>query len=477
MSRATQNTLTDNQRIVLQYYTESWLTNPFDFSKPSTPADRELNHDRAINVRPAQHGHPLWERDEGGALWLNQHAGQRRGWESDRRFVALLAGLQSGKTSWGPWWLAREIQTRGPGDYIAVTATYDLFKLKMLPSLRACFETALGWGRYWSGDRIIELADPSGRFWAERVDDPMWARIILRSAESGGGLESTTAKAAWLDEAGQDRFTIDTWHAVRGRLSLNRGRCLFTTTIFNLGWLKTTIHDPAKAGDPTIELVQFDSIENPIFPEDEYNEARAKMPAWKFGMRYRGLMERPAGLIYDSFKDYSVLDGGHLCKRFAIPDDWQRYLGLDFGGVNTAGLFYAAEPGTPRLYCYREYKAGGRTAKEHAVKLREGEPMVPFCVGGSGSEDQWRREFRMGGLPVAEPDISDVEIGIDRVYGAFKRNEIIIFDDLTGVLEELRGYSRKLDANGEPTEEIENKSAYHLLDAKRYIIGRIRRGE
>jgi hypothetical protein len=443
-------------------------------------ATEETSERYTFGVRAATPGHTLWESGD-GQLWLNQHPGQQRAWDSSRRFVAVLAGLQSGKTSWGPWWLAREIRRLGSGDYIAATASYDLFKLKMLPALRACFERALHWGRYWSGDRIIELADPrTGLFWAERADDPMWARIILRSAESGGGLESTTAKAAWLDEAGQDSFTLDTWHAVRGRLSLARGRCLFTTTVYNLGWLKTTIHDPAKAGDPDIELVQFDSTENPEFPPEEYAEAQASMPEWKFNMRYRGLVERPAGLIYDSFKDF-IADShgapGHLVPRFALDPKWQRYMGLDFGGVNTVAVLYAEEPGTRRLYLYRAYHAGSRTAKEHAAALLEGEPMVPFCVGGSKSEGQWRREFRMAGLPVNAPDISEVEIGIDRVYGAHKRNEILVFDDLAGYRHEKMAYSRKLDANGEPTEEIENKSTFHVMDAERYIIGRIRRGE
>jgi len=432
-------------------------------------------------TRPAAAGRPLWERQPDGGIWLNLHPGQLRAWQSDRRFVVVLAGLQSGKTAFGPWWLAEQIRRLGPGDYIAATATYDLFKLKMLPALRECFETALGWGRYWSGDRIIELADPAtGQFCATRADDRMWARIILRSAESGGGLESTTARAAWLDEAGQDSFTLDTWHAVRGRLSLARGRTLFTTTIYNLGWLKTEFYDKAQSGDESIHAVQFDSTQNPAFPPEEFAEQRQNLPPWKFAMRYQGLYTRPAGLIYDSFKDYIVgANGlpGHKVKRFTIPNDWQRYMGLDFGGINTAALFYAEEPKIRKLYLYRAYHAGGRTAKEHAIELLKGEPMVPFCVGGSKSEGQWRREFRMGGLPVNAPDISEVEIGIDRVYGAHKRDEIIVFDDLAGYLHEKLTYSRKLDANGEPTEEIEDKSKYHFMDSERYIIGRIRRGE
>jgi hypothetical protein len=188
------------------------------------------------------------------------------------------------------------------------------------------------------------------------------------------------------------------------------------------------------------------------------------------------LIASPVGLIYDSFKDYAAVIGGHLIPRIELDPTWQRYMGLDFGGTNTAAVFFAEEPGTRRLYLYRTYHAGGRTAREHAEELRKGEPMVPFCVGGSQSEGQWRLEFRRGGLPVNEPDISDVWLGIGRVYGTHKRSEILVFDDLAEYRQEKRTYRRKVDATGKPTNDIQNKNAFHLLDAERYIIGRIRRG-
>lgn len=421
-----------------------------------------------IALDTAAAGRPMWARGDGGAT-LYQHGGQQRAMASTARFVAVLAGLQSGKTSWGPWWLAREIAARGPGDYIAATASYDLFKLKMLPALREVFEDALGVGRYWPSDRLIELAPSPGAFQARRAGDKMWGRIILRSAESGGGMESATAKGAWLDEAGQDSFTGDTWHAVRGRVSLATGRVLFTTTLYNFGWLKTEIYDVAQRGDADYAVIAFDSTENPVFPQAEFDQARATMPGWKFAMRYRGQYDRPAGLIYDS------LDADRcVVPRFTIPADWQRYMGLDFGGVHTAAVFYAEEPGTKRLFAYREYLAGGRSAAEHVRALLAGEPMVPFCCGGSKSEGQWRTEFRRAGLPVGEPDISEVEVGIGRVYAQHAQQGIVVFDDLAGYLDQKRRYSRVLDANGDPTEAIEHKSTYHYLDAERYIIGRIR---
>jgi hypothetical protein len=388
---------------------------------------------------------------------LQMHPGQLRAWDSIKRFVCVLAGAQSGKTSFSPWWMWREIRREGPGDYLAVTATYDLFKLAMLPALLDTFVYKLGIGTYKPSDRTIEI--PS-----------LGARILLRSAESDGGLESSTAKAAWLDEAGQDSYSIGTWEAVLRRLSIHQGRVLLTTTLYNLGWLKQAIYDRWQAGDESMDVIQFDSTQNPAFPQEEFERARESMPLWKFNMFYRGLFERPAGLIYDSF---DLSDPQVVRPRVGIPAAWKRYLGLDFGGVNTAAMFYAEEPGTSRWWAYREYLAGGRTAKEHVTALLAGEPMVPFAVGGSHSEGQWRLEFQKGGLSVHEPDIKDVFLGVERVYGGHKRHETIVFDDLRGYLDQIARYSYRLDERGEVREpkEIEDKATYHLLDCERYIHG------
>ena len=101
------------------------------------------------------------------------------------------------------------------------------------------------------------------------------------------------------------------------------------------------------------------------------------------------------------------------------------------------------------------------------------EPMPVMVVGGAPSEGQWRDEFKAAGLPVQAPKISEVEVGIDRVFGAHSLNKIMVFDDLQGYLDEKMSYSRELDANGEPTEAIEDKNTFHFMDAERYIIGRV----
>lgn len=407
----------------------------------------------------------LW-KIENGKLILDQHYGQSQAWQSLRRFVFILAGTQSGKTSWLGWWLWREIlntaSPEGNNDYIATTASYDLFKLKFLPEIRSVFEHILRIGRYWSGERIIELKDPIKGFWAKRVDDPMYGRIILRSAASPSGLESATAKAAIMDEAGQDEYTLETWEAVLRRLSLHQGRVCAATTLYNLGWIYSEIYQPWRDGDKDIDVIQFASVQNPAFPPAEFERARSKMQDWRFAMFYLGQFAKPAGLIYACFQDDWLID------PFSIPDDWERVIGVDFGGANTAKLWLAHDHDKDQWIAYKEELSGDKSSQEHVAEVQEQTRGDYLVVGGSASETQYRMDWSAAGLYVHEPPIKEVENGIDKVTELMKANRFRMFRTLSGLRDEIGSYRRKLDEAGNPTEEILNKRNYHRLDSLRY---------
>lgn len=409
-----------------------------------------------------------------GKLILHYHPGQVRTDDSKARFVFMLGSPQVGKTCYGPHWLYDEIRRNGGGDYLAVTSTYDLFKLKMLPELCEVFENILGAGKYWPGLRIIELAENlhKGQFLARRENDRMWGRIILRSADAKAGLEAATVKAAWIDEPGQKEFIRGAWEGVLRRLSLSMGRVLGTTTLYCINWVKHDIYDPWKAGDKDIDVIQVDALENPVFPVEEYERARRTMPRWKFNMIYRGIFETPAGLIYDAFDTAT-------CKipRFPLNDEahkhWPRFSGHDFGGANPAAMFYAQDPATGYFYAYHEYLPGpGRSTYEHVeeFKMITAGTNVLKRAGGSHQEEEIREAYRAHGWPIQEPKVKGVEAQIDRVYGMHKLNKLFVFNDLYSYLDEKLSYSRKLDENYKPTEEIEDKEKYHLMDAERAIL-------
>jgi len=401
----------------------------------------------------------LVEITPGGEMRLHFHAGQARAWRSDRRFVLVLSGTQGGKTSFGPHWLYREIRERGPGDYLAVTSTFPLLKLKMLPEFLRLFHHTLHLGEWHGTDKIYTM-------------DGGETRIIFGSATHPESLESATAKAAWLDEMGQDQFRLESWEAIQRRLSIHQGRVLGTTTPYNLGWLKQQLFDRWRDGDTTIAVVQFESRENPSFPAAEYERARETLPAWKFDLFYRGHYAKPSGLIYADYRDEPRELGGHLVQPFALPPEWPRYVGVDFGAVNTALVWLAHDPSANVYYAYRESLGGGKTTRDHvadALALAQGVNVRQWWAGAK-SETQQRMDWRDAGIWTLEPPIADVEAGIDRVVAVFKASRLYVFDSLKGLRDELGTYQRQTDSHGEPTEAIRDKASFHRLDALRYVV-------
>lgn len=403
-------------------------------------------------------------------LYFHFHKYQKQALKSTKRFILLLAGTQGGKTSFAPIWLYKEIREKGPGDYIFAAPTYKLMNLKAIPEFLKWFKTIFDLGEWKKAEKVFEISEV-GEFKLWGAAQKGKTRILFGHAQDPDSLESATAKAAVLDECGQKKFKLGSFEAIIRRLSLFVGRVLMTTTPYYLGWLKQLFWDvweKSNGNHPEIDIIRFPSIANPAFPREEYDRAQRELPRWKFDMFYNARFTRPAGMIYDCFDD-SI----NKIPSFPIPDKWQRYLGVDFGGVNTAAVFLAQDPDSQRFYVYREYHAGGEVAKDHARKLKAGEPHLPATFGGARSEGQWRREFSAGGLPISRPFVSDLEIGIDRVYGAIKNNRVTVFDTCTGLLDEIASYSRQLDDMGQPTEKIEDKETYHRLDALRYIVSSV----
>ena len=222
--------------------------------------------------------------------------------------------------------------------------------------------------------------------------------------------------------------------------------------------------------DENFDVIQFKSIMNPSFPEEEYYRAKTILPDWKFRMFYDGEFTRPAGMIYSDF-DHSI----HVIRPRKLEPKWPRYVGIDFGAVNTAVLWIAEQPETGVLYLYREYLEGEKTTQGHTdyVKIYEQKENIIRYTGGAKSEKQQRWDWQAAGVPAQSSPIINVEAGIDMVIERLKSKTLFIFDNCTGIIDEMGTYSRQLDDNGQPTEKIKDKETYHRLDALRYDISAI----
>lgn len=423
----------------------------------------------------------LREYTTDGGLRLNFHEGQLEAWHSTSRFIAIISGTQGGKTSFVPHWLLREIQLRGNGDYLYITPTFTLLEKKALPEFLEVFETRGNLGTWKSGGMKFVFSEAGMRYihGEGNYDALRPTTVFFGHAQNPDSLESATAKAAVLDEAGQKSFKLDSWLAILRRLSLFTGRALIATTPYNLGWLYTEVYKRWIAGDTDYHVITFASTMNPNFPQAEMDRAKRSMPLWKYEMFYEGKFAKPAGLIFDTFSEEK-----NVVDDFEIPPNWKRLLGVDFGGINTAVVYIAVPPfffdldndeKKRQMYVYREYYPAKAMMIQSHVRdiLRPESKNAQFLAfGGAASESQWRREFRYHGLRIKKPPISSVEVGLDRIYAAISLRQLQVFRSCRLLIEQLNTYSREVDeATGEAIEgTIQDKETFHLLDGIRYVV-------
>jgi hypothetical protein len=397
---------------------------------------------------------------------FGEHRGQQELWEATARFVAAFAGWQSGKTTVGPPWLLREMQRKGPGDYAVIAPNHPLLDNKALPELLKWFRPLI----HRSGNEWFITDEGAKKLWGYVPEEP--ARILLRHAMRPEAIEAFTAKAIWVDEPGQISDVV--WEAIQARVAVHQGRVLLTSRPYEHNWYVKEFWR-RREEDPNIAVVNFRSVDNPAFSEEEYERVKAILPDWKFKMKYDGIPTRPAGAIYDCFDRAK-----HTCKRFSIPKHWKRFSGHDFGAINTAAVFAAQDPATGILYLYGTYAPGqAMTTTEHASTMlaRQGLSEAPAAWGGAKSESQSRMDYTSVGYPIMEPPLSVVFDGIAAVYGLIKRGLLIVFDDLNKLIADIEDYSYELDDEGEPIDwKIQAKETWHRLDALRYLCSALYMG-
>ena len=195
-----------------------------------------------------------------------------------------------------------------------------------------------------------------------------------------------------------------------------------------------------KAGNKDIEVIHFDSIQNPFYDRSLWDRHKKTLPPALFDQRHRGRFTRSEGQIYDVF-DNDV----HAIKQFAIPAGTPIKCGIDPGIVNHATLMLAEfYPGTALfekkfphavgdapVYVIYEVDITGSTGTtmtnvEHARMLKEREDYsdITTIFGGAKAEIYFREDYAIEGVNVLKPPTGEVESGIEAVYQLFKENRL-----------------------------------------------------
>lgn len=430
-----------------------------------------------------------------GVLHINPHEGQRKALKSKKQIIAMLCGKQSGKSSICPIWMYNEIldwdrRLHDPdeilprdGVFWAVSPSYPLQEEKLQPIFYEYFVSMLGIGKYYTQKKKFDITISH-----DDGEDSKY-EIRLKSGDKVESLASATTYAMCIDEAGQNSFSQEAWEECRARVGSTGGKILLTTTIYNFGWIKHLIYDEWKKGNPSIDVIQFESRMNPFFNVNEWDNAKRTLPDWKFKMSFCGEFSRPLGRIYQDFDESCIIE------PFDIPISSYKFVGIDPGITHHSTVFLAeiypsqkeysnfplADNVTPIYVIYDSNLVGSTTTtitnREHAEALKEHRDfgMLRTVCGGAKAEIYFREDYRAAGVDVIEPPFKEVSAGIDTITAMLKTHQLYIFNNQTRIIKEFEEYAYKLDAAGEITPIIENKEMYHGLDSCRYIclaIGR-----
>ena len=214
------------------------------------------------------------------------------------------------------------------------------------------------------------------------------------------------------------------------------------------------------------ELYDPDTGEITAVGEKRIGRLRA-LSGTRYQRLFLGLWAAPEGAIYDVFEEDK-----HKVKAFEVPRLWPRVVGIDPVGAYIGAVWLAFDARASVLNCYREYYGPfGETTPGHVKKMLElsrGETIFAW-VGGGPSERQQRADFQGAGIPLLAPTITGVWPGIDRVYQLLKDFALVIHESCPQLLSEIGDYRRTMK-DGIPTENIERKDEFHLLDALRYAV-------
>lgn len=400
-------------------------------------------------------------------------AGQMAVLSAKERFPVVVTGIQAGKTTVGSVWLCKKLyedyQAGIKGDYLLAAPTVKILQQSTLPKFREILPS--DWAVWNENSKVFKLAW-GGHIWVRSTDDPDY-------------LEGMTIRAAWLDEAGQMKHQV--WINVQGRLSVAKGPCLLTSTPYNMGWfnreivkrahrsMEWTETSPDKFdlveknnpnGDKDIAGFSWSSNFNPSFPKDEFERMKLQLRKELFEMRYMGKFTQLAGLVYPDFNiDKDVVE------PFAIPPEWERLGGQDFGKENpTCILAIARNPEENVYYVFKEfYKSNSLLAEQaefinsNALRLVWADPQSAQLIL------ELNRSYHLGQVKGANNDIA---FGIERITALFKSGQIKIFKNCINLIEELGEYHYPSPDNDGETKDKPVPKKNHACDALRYAFSK-----
>jgi PBSX family phage terminase large subunit len=365
---------------------------------------------------------------------------------NEHRFTGLISGVQGGKTFLGALWLGHRALNDPDSNHLIAFPTHKIGLQSTLPKF---FEIYPQFRRFFN-QTAGEISIPGGE-----------GKIFVRSTDNPVTLEGMTIASAWLDEAGQ--MKADTWLMIQARTAIKQGRVMFTTTPYNMGWLYTEVYKRWQDGDKDYHVVQYRSVDNPYFPQEEFERAKKTLDSRIFAMRYMGKFEKMEGLVYQDFDHFNIEKKEKIVPVATLGSiDWgyQAPAGIvivqldDQGVYHVIDEFYESQKTTTELI---------EVARHFAEKYK-----VNRWYGDAAEPDRIE-EFKRAGFYMF-PGVKDMKAGINKVRQLILERKLKVQDNCVHFIDEMANYHYEKPEFGKLPSENPVKEYDHLLDALRYMI-------
>lgn len=364
----------------------------------------------------------------------------------EHRFTALISGVQGGKTFLGALWLGSQALSDPDSNHLIGFPTYKIGLQSTLPKFFELYPQLRRFYNQGSG----EISIPGGS-----------GKIFIRSTENPVTLEGMTIANAWLDEAGQ--MKADTWVMIQARTAIKQGRVMFTTTPYNLGWLYTEIYKKWQDGDQNYHIVQYRSVDNPFFPQEEFERAQSTMDSRLFAMRYMGKFEKMEGLVYQDFGPFNIEETKKIVPVAVLGS-------IDWGFQAPAGIVIVVLDEQGVYHIVDEYYEAGKTTTEliEVARILAEKWKVNRWYGDAAEPDRIE-EFKRQGFYMF-PGVKDTHAGINKIRQLILERKLMVQQNCIHMIDEFANYHYEKPEYGKLPSEKPVKEYDHLLDALRYMI-------
>jgi PBSX family phage terminase large subunit len=378
--------------------------------------------------------------------YFKVHKYQHQALTSDKRFIALISGIQGGKTTTGCYWLIDEIYKSPTSNFIICADSYKRLEQSTLIKFFEIFPH--DWGNYLKQQNVVEL--------------PEGGKIFIRSLDDPDALEGIPdVRAAWMDEGGKTKYGA--WINFQGRLARNQGRGLITTTPYAFNWLYYDFYKKWLAGDPNYEVIQFQSIENPSFSQDEFERLKTDMSEADFQRKYCGVFARREGLVY-------YLDHDSIVEDIEYSN-LTMYAGIDWGFTNPTAFVIIGVDSDLNYAQVAEYYETKKTTPELIEAAHKFQTKYKIKYWYADPEDPEKiAQFNRAGLRTI-PAINDWEKGHSAVTEVLRNKRFqIIRGKCPNTLDEFESHHYPEGDEGREIKEKPVDANNHALSGVRYVI-------